>query len=471
MPAALVVGGSVAGLAAALALAGTGRQVVVLERSAPPPRGAMCDLHNRWQRPTVPQAQHSHTLTSLGVRTLRKRAPEVLERLVASGAPLFDLTRALPQGATDRAREVGDDDLVALGCRRTTLEMVLYRAVAALPQVDIRHGTTVRGLRLGPDGRAVRGVVTTDGAHLAADVVVDATGRRAAARGWLTEAGIPVEADETSPSGLRGFSRFYRLRSGSLPGPLNRGHAAGDIWDHYAGVLHPADAGTFSIALGTLPGDPALAGLRDPDAFTAAARATPGLTEWLDESVSAPHSAVHVITSPANSLRATALRPPVAGLFPVGDAACVTDPLFGRGMSLALAQAFGLADVLAARPAEQWRDAAADFAETLLRPWYEHAADADRERIARWNAMVYRRPLSPAAPGQAVRATAAHDGTVWRGLTRVLMGLATPDEVFGDEKFRHRVAQAPQGAVATGAAPPPRDELVRAVAAAEGERP
>ncbi|GGP92917.1 NAD(P)/FAD-dependent oxidoreductase [Streptomyces melanogenes] len=471
MPTALVVGGSVAGLASALALAGTGRQVIVLERSAPPPRGAMADLHSRWQRPTVPQAQQSHTLTSLGVRTLRTRAPEVLARLVAAGAPLFDLTRALPQGATDRAREVGDDDLVALGCRRTTLELVLYRTVEALPQVEIRHGTTVRGLRLSADRRSVRGVVTTDGAHLPADVVVDATGRRAAARGWLSDAGVPVAADLTSPSGLRGFTRFYRLRSSSLPGPLNRGHAAGDIFDHYAGVLHPGDAGTFAIALGTLPGDTELDRLRHSDAFTAVARATPGLTAWLDDAVSAPISCVHAIGGPANALRATAVRPPVAGLFPVGDAACVTNPLYGRGMSLALAQAFGLADTLAAHPAAQRTEAAAAFADVLLRPWYEHAASVDRERIGRWSAVVHGRHLPPVdtgCPDRSIRAAAAQDGTVWRGLMRVLMGLSTPDEVFGDEKFRHRVAQAPRGAVPASTATQPRQELLRALVAAEG---
>lgn len=472
MAKALVVGGSVAGLASALALAGSGRQVVVLERSAPPPRGAMADLHSRWQRPTVPQAQHSHTLTSLGVRTLRTRAPEVLERLLAAGAPLFDLTRALPQGATDRAREVGDDILVALGCRRTTLELVLYRVVEALPRVEIRHGTTVRGLRLSADRQSVRGVVTTDGAHLSADVVVDATGRRAAARGWLTDAGVPVAGDLTSPGGLRGFTRFYRLRSSSLPGPLNRGHAAGDIFGHYAGVLHPGDAGTFAIALGTLPGDTELDRLRHSGSFTAVARATPGLTAWLDDAVSAPISAVHAIGSPANALRATAVRPPVAGLFPVGDAACVTNPLYGRGMSLALAQAFGLADTLAAHPAGQRTEAAAEFAEVLLQPWYEHASSADRERIGRWSAVVHGRPLPPAyagCPDTSIRAAAAQDGAVWRGLMRVLMGLSTPDEVFGDEKFRHRVAQAPRGAVPESTAPLPRQDLLDALVAAEGD--
>ncbi|MEV6549466.1 hypothetical protein AB0M57_12205 [Streptomyces sp. NPDC051597] len=471
MSKALVVGGSVAGLATALALAGSGRRVTVLERSAPPPRGAMADLHSRWQRPTVPQAQQSHTLTSLGVRTLRTRAPEVLERLMAAGAPLFDLTRAIPPGATDRAREVGDDLLVALGCRRTTLELVLYRTVEALPQVEIRHGTTVRGLRLGSDRQSVRGVVTTDGAHLSAEVVVDATGRRAAARGWLTDAGAPVAGDLTSPGGLRGFTRFYRLRSGSLPGPLNRGHAAGDIWDHYAGVLHPGDAGTFAIALGTLPGDTELDRLRHADAFTAVARATPGLTAWLDDAVSAPISGVQVIGGPANTLRATAVRPPVAGLFPVGDAACVTNPLYGRGMSLALAHAFGLADTLASHPARQRGEAAAELADVLLRPWYEHAASTDRERIGRWSAVVHGRSLPPVyagCPNTSIRSAAARDGTVWRGLTRVLMGLSTPDEVFGDEKFRHRVAQAPRGPLPADTGPLPRAQLLNVLTAAEG---
>ncbi|CAM5687286.1 FAD-dependent oxidoreductase [Streptomyces aurantiogriseus] len=479
MPAVVVAGGSVAGLATALALSGTGHRVLVLERAAPPPEGPPAEAAGRWRRPTVPQSAHAHTLTSLGVRVLRERAPQVLEAAVAAGAVTLDLTAALPADAVDGGRAPGDEDLVGLGCRRAVLELVLHRVVRELPGVAVRHETAVGGLELDPSGQRVRAVITTTGERVPADLVVDATGRQALSRTWLRIAGVPVADDRTSPSGLTGWTRFYRLTGTERPGPLGRGNAAGGIWDHYAGVLHPADGGVFSVALGTLPGDRAMAELRLPSAFTAVARATPGVAPWLADGVSEPVSPVQAITSPPNTLRglATTAQRPVAGLFPVGDAACVTDPLFGRGVSLALEHAFRLADVLAAHPdagIAQSR-AVAQMTEELFLPWYEQAVGSDRVRIARWRAAI--NGAAPPRPEPAegvptideIAAAAQRDGQVWRGLTRMLMTLTTPAQLLGDDKFVARVRQAagdPGADLPRPGGAPPRDELLRLLAGA-----
>jgi 2-polyprenyl-6-methoxyphenol hydroxylase-like FAD-dependent oxidoreductase len=479
MPVAVIAGGSIAGLAAALALNGIGYRVHVVERGdEPPPRRAGEAAPDR-PRPTAPQALHSHTLTSLGLRVLRERAPRVLAAARDAGAHLLDLTLAMPAGATDAAREPGDDELAALGCRRPTLERALHDTVRNLPGVTLHHRTTVAALELDAARRAVRAVRTTAGGRLPADIVVDATGRTAAHRAWLRDAGTPPPEDRSEPSGLRGHTRVYRLLSATAPGPLNRGNAAGDIWDHYAGVLHPGDGDTFSIALATLPGDHDLNALRTAAGFTAAARATPGLGPWLADGVSRPLSPVRAITAPPNTLRAAALapRPPVTGLYPLGDAACTTNPLFGRGMSLALEHAFRLADLLAAhpRPGEHAAHDAALLTGTLFLPWYEHSAAADRARIARWRAAADGAapppeppPAGPPGPA-ALAAAAATDGVVWRALTRTLMTLATPAQALGDDKILARIRQAPPPARRPQA--PPRAELVRLVTEAAGARP
>ncbi|MFI6689983.1 NAD(P)/FAD-dependent oxidoreductase [Streptomyces sp. NPDC050485] len=477
MPTAIVAGGSIAGLACALALSRTGYRVLVLERAAPPPDGPLARAAARWQRPTVPQGVHSHTLTSLGVRVLRERAPGLLAAARAAGAPILDMTAALPADATDSAREPADDELVALGCRRATLELLLHRHLRALPGVTIRHDTVVAGLELDPDRRRVRAAVTHTGDRIRADLVIDATGRRALSRTWLDDAGIPRTPDRTSPSGLVSHTRHYRLKARELPTPLNRGNSVGGIWDHYAGVLHPGDHHTFAIALGTLPGDRALSALRTPAGFTAAATATPGLAPWLAPEASEPITPVHVITSPPNALYGTASprqEHPVAGLFPVGDAACVTNPLFGRGMSLALEHAFRLADVLAENPAVDLtqRHAVARMTEGLLLPWYEQSVAGDRILMARWRAARDGRPQPPRTPPDAasptieqITAAAQGDGAVWRALTRMLMTLTTPAELLDDDKLRARVHQAP--APCGSPRPPGRDAFVRGVTAAK----
>ncbi|MGJ7416625.1 NAD(P)/FAD-dependent oxidoreductase [Streptomyces cinereoruber] len=475
---AVVAGGSIAGLATALALAERGIPVRVLERSDPPPEGPPAKAAELWERPTTPQSVHSHILTSLGVRVLREHAPRLLENALAEGARLLDLTEAAPAGP----REPGDDDLVALAVRRTFLELLLYRAVRDLPGVTLDHGTTVRGLLLDPSRSRVTGVVTDLGERLPARFVVDATGRRASSLSWLTDAGTPVGEDLTAPTELRGFTRFYRLDApgDALPGPLNRGNAAGGIWDHYAAVVHLADNRTFAIAVGAPTADPATNLLRTTAGFTAAARLSPHVAPWTDERLVTPLTGVRAITMPPNVLRSTA-RPGrwrVAGLFPVGDAACVTDPLYGRGMSLALRHAFALAELLRAHPepgAEQ-SERAVRLAEDVHRPWFEQAVHDSRARARLWRSRVEGAPsppVPPAAPGRPALAeiagAAADDTAVWRGLTRVLMGLNTPAEVFDSAAFRERVrlARADGAAVPAGLRPPTRAELLAALSPGE----
>ncbi|MFF2352735.1 FAD-dependent oxidoreductase [Kitasatospora sp. NPDC058115] len=478
---AVIVGASVSGLATALALAERGRPVRVLERAAPPPDGPAGKAAGLWHRPTVPQSAHSHILTSLGVRTLRERAPRLLDRALEEGARLLDLMAAAPAAA--RRREAGDEQLVALAARRPYLDLLLHQAVRALPNVTVSHGTAVRGLLLdaGPSGAAgaVTGVVTDGGERLPASFVVDATGRRAESRSWLAAAGLTVGEGLSSPNRLRAFTRYYRLNAadGTLPGPLNRGNAAGGIWDHYAVVVHPADNGVFAISIGVPTADPATDALREPAAFTAVARLSPYVGAWSDERVATPLTPVQTMTVPPNLLHGapTADGRPVTGLFPVGDAACVVDPLYGRGMSLSLAHAFGTADLLDGGPATGTgrAEAAARLVETLLRPWYDHSArdSLDRDRLWRARAEGSTPPVPvPAVPGRPttreVAAAAATDATVWRGLTRMLMTLSTPAEVFDDAGFRARVRAA--AAVPAGPKPPTREELVHAVATGEG---
>ncbi|HEU5475256.1 MAG TPA: FAD-dependent oxidoreductase [Actinophytocola sp.] len=434
----VIAGGGVAGLATALALAGDGHRVVVLERGDPPPAGPPGPAGERWDRPAVPQARHAHTLTSLGVGVLREHAPGLLAELHRAGAHPLDLTRAMPPDP--RGRAPGDADLVALACRRSTFDVVLHRHVRAHPGVEIRQHTRVLGLAT--DDGGVTGVCTDSGGVVPADLVIDATGRRALGRRWLRDLGIDLPADRSGPTSTRAHTRFYRRTGGAAP--LNRGNAAGVLADHYAGVLHPGDGDTFSVSLGVLPGDRALR-LAEPGAFDATARITPFVADWMHRAE--PVSGVRVISTPPNTLSALATTPPpVPGLLPVGDAACVTDPLFGRGLSLALAHAFRLAELLRAHPGcgAGLGRAAARAAAALFDPWYRQAQAESLDRIGRWRAAVAGEPVRTGriSPLRAASAVAGRDPVVWRAVTRVLMGLRTPEETFADRDLADRVAAA-----------------------------
>jgi 2-polyprenyl-6-methoxyphenol hydroxylase-like FAD-dependent oxidoreductase len=463
----VIVGGSIAGLANALALAGH-REVVVLERGAAPPDGPAGEAGQRWARPTVPSFPHAHTLTSLGVLALLDRAPKVVAAALDAGAAVIDLNRAKPPEPS--ATLPDDADLLAVACRRPTLELVLYRIVRELPGVRIRHGATVRGLVLNARRDRVTGVVLDGGERIDAEIVLDATGRRAEARPWLAAHGTVVPPDLTSPSGMRIFTRFYR-RLGQTA-TLNRGNAAGVLGEHYASILHPGDGGTFSIALGVLPEDRIMRSLRYVDAFTAVATTTPGIADWLAPGMSTPISPVRAITCPPNMVRTLATSPaPVAGLIPVGDAACVTNPIYGRGISLALVQAFRLADLITLHglAGPVLNRAAAGLAAELFTPWFHQATADDAERLGLWRAAAAGAPPPPPRRQLTLRMVARvanRDAVVWRGLVRVLMGLQRPAALLGDAGIEHRVRELSHAEA--GQQPgPSRADLLEAVARAE----
>src|SRR2546421_51225 len=82
-------------------------------------------------------------------------------------------------------------------------------AAAAEPDVELRPATHVTGLLL--DSGRVRAVVT-DAGTFAADVVVDALGRRTPTFDWLASAGVEAPAPATSDCGVVYYSRYYRQR-------------------------------------------------------------------------------------------------------------------------------------------------------------------------------------------------------------------------------------------------------------------
>jgi glycine/D-amino acid oxidase-like deaminating enzyme len=81
---AIVLGGSMAGLAAARALANHFDRVTLVERDDLPPGTAI--------RKGVPQSRHAHGLLPSGYRILSDYFPGMMDELVAAGAMAGDLT-------------------------------------------------------------------------------------------------------------------------------------------------------------------------------------------------------------------------------------------------------------------------------------------------------------------------------------------------------------------------------------------
>jgi glycine/D-amino acid oxidase-like deaminating enzyme len=89
-----VLGGGVAGLAAALLLARDGHRVTLIERD-PLPLGAPEDAPG-WPRKGIPHFLQPHAFIPRGREELRSHFPDVYADLLAAGAQEVDLRRKLP---------------------------------------------------------------------------------------------------------------------------------------------------------------------------------------------------------------------------------------------------------------------------------------------------------------------------------------------------------------------------------------
>ena len=141
----IVVGGGVAGLGSALALARAGHAVTVLERDdTPMPMSA--DDAFEWDRRGAPQVRQSHAFLARLTNLLRDHYPDILAELLEVGATEIRFGEDLPPTMVGFVPEPDDADLTMIACRRTTFEWILRRAALAEGNVEVRTGVAVDGL-------------------------------------------------------------------------------------------------------------------------------------------------------------------------------------------------------------------------------------------------------------------------------------------------------------------------------------
>jgi 2-polyprenyl-6-methoxyphenol hydroxylase-like FAD-dependent oxidoreductase len=463
----VIVGGSIAGLTLALALADRGVDTVVFEQDSIADKLSPDETrHGSGHRRSTPQDRHSHTVMPLGRSLLASHLPQVLTELLEAGAAEVPMVDHLPTAIADRQPRAGDEELVGLACRRTVFESVVRQAAASHPRVDLRTGVTVDSLHTRPgDPPRVVGVVV-DGVAVGADVVVDAGGRNSPVARWLTDAGVTLPDAIVESCGVVYFSRFYR-RLRPLDLSLNRGLAAGVFGSVSAAVCFPADNGTTSTTLGVLPGDQLARALAKPAGFTVAARLHPMVGAWLDPSAAEPISDVAVMTRLNNRMQRLAAdgEPRVHGLVAAGDATCTTNPAFGRGVSLAMAHAFALVQAITTHAGDVEKLAldVDRIADEVLQPWFEDSVVQDRARTARWRNQAVPPPLAGRDLDRVMR-VAPMDADVWRAAMRRYSLIDPPNAIFENTSIMAKVADAERRAPATPApVGPTRAELVAAL--------
>ncbi|WP_317443150.1 NAD(P)/FAD-dependent oxidoreductase [Streptomyces collinus] len=339
-PAAVVLGGSLAGLLAARALASTGARVTLVERdtlpAGPEPRKGL------------PQARHVHQLWSGGARALEQLLPGATARLRAAGANRMAMTTEMvalsPHGWYRRWAE----SAFMLSASRDLLDSVVRRLVladGAIELVERAEAVGLAGTAAAVTGARVR---THEGAvrTLTADLVVDATGRGSRTPHWLAELGLPAPERREVDSGLVYASRLFRAperaRSGFpvvniAPDPRGTGTGSG-------GVLVPVEDGKWMVTL--------IGGRNDevPSTETDFIRyATERLRHPLIGRLLAgaePLTQVSVTRTTANRRHFYEKTPAWPENFAVlGDALCALNPLYGHGMAVSAQSALALRDV------------------------------------------------------------------------------------------------------------------------------
>jgi 2-polyprenyl-6-methoxyphenol hydroxylase-like FAD-dependent oxidoreductase len=358
-----IIGAGPAGLFTGAALARRGHDVQLIERdTGPEPDGS-------WARRGVMQFHHAHAFRPQVAAALQAELPSAYQAWLAAGAEPI-------------VADVAGQSNVAMGLRsrRSTFEAALRESALAVTGVVLRGGHVDEVVAEG--GRAIG--VRVDGSVVAADLVIDASGRSGrATRSLRPETGLGGDC------GIAYVDRQYQLHPGVGPGPLTNPIAFQATYDGYLVLIFPHEQGIFSTVIARSTADHSLRDLRHDRAFEAAAAAIPAVNEWTDADRSRPITAVlpggtlKNVYCPQTRSDGELVLP---GLIFVGDAVCTTTPNFGRGMATTMMQC---EEVLRLLDSDRDLDAVgqqfATWCDTQIKPWVIDHIEMDGALRQRWD--------------------------------------------------------------------------------------
>jgi 2-polyprenyl-6-methoxyphenol hydroxylase-like FAD-dependent oxidoreductase len=334
---ALILGGSMAGLATAAALSDRFDRVTIVERDVLPD-GAE-------GRRGVPQGRHGHALLPGGLEELSTLLPGLLDDLQRAGA------ETVRRGGHLRFHSYAgmlmqvefERDVVA--ATRPLIEWAVRERVRRLPNVTFRDGHDIR--RLMTAGHRVVGAVVAahgrdveEGLH--ADLVVDATGRGSRTPHWLAELGFPVPETDEVHVDVRYTTRFFR--SATPPGGAKQILVTGNPGNQRGAFAQAVEGDRWLVTLMGMHGEQPPS---DLGGFIDYARrlAASDIAELI--SGATPDGDAETTTYPASRRRRyERLRRFPERYVVLGDAMCSFNPIYGQGMSVAAREARILRDVV-----------------------------------------------------------------------------------------------------------------------------
>lgn len=437
MAAVTIIGGGICGLTSAMILARHGHEVTVLERNPEPAPASLDDAWDRWERPGCGQFRMGHWFLARFRQIIHDELPDLEEQFIAAGAFTGSMIDIAPM-PLDRRED--DDRFTVVTGRRPVFECVTALAAEQQPNLEIRRGVSVEALLTGPSARDgiphVTGVRTEQGDEIAADVVLDAGGRRSALPRMLEAIGAAPMYEESEDCGYRYYGRYFRQTAGGATPP----YAAQDFAPSVSTLLLPADNDTWFVGVSTSSKDKALYPLGEEARWQEAVSLFPSLQPWIEAE---PITDVEtMIGIPDRYRRIVVDGAPVAtGVFPIGDAWVATNPSLGRGVSMGLLQAMGVIEAIDAHADDPYALALAadETTEREATPFYAATLEYDQGQIAGMEAAIAGTAMPEGDPGMNLFMKARWlDQDVFRAFGEIFNVLKTTEQAI-DERVMERM--------------------------------
>lgn len=327
---AIVIGGSIAGLLTASALARHFAKITIIERDSLP-RGAE-------ERAGTPQDKHPHNVLTRGMKMMESLIPGLEAELKANGVAFANWGKNIRTLTKSGWLGSFETDLSSPVVSRAMLEWLIRKHLFSLSKVTFIENTQAQALITDDSHQTVLGVRVKPrmgGAadyDLTADFVVDASGRSSKAHDWLDSLGYG-KVQETIVDPKVGYATRLYKKPASYDKPWHIVYMPAKAPGTRGGAIFEIEGGIWMIALGGYaedypPNDEAgfieyAKSLSEPDVYEAILA-----TEPISDIVGYRRT--------LNIMRHYEKMPRFPERFAlVGDSVCGFNPVYGQGMTAA----------------------------------------------------------------------------------------------------------------------------------------